>query len=208
MVIYSNKSKNKKNMIDPNKDPISSETAETTVDVVEQVSDSPERRSLVDRLKVPMGRAAARASEIVSGTVAMAVEQAPIVGGVVKEHAERIASGVSDTASKASEKVVSGYEAASEGAQKAWDRRDVVIAPVVEAAGGAYTEIVKPIGGDVLTALGREYGIEYEDKLKIRPVKFGRAALRAFRNPAGAAVTALGIAKKAATSSSVKMFVS
>ena len=199
--------KDNKKMTDPEQQPDELELAKPAV--IEQAPVSPERKDgffgairdlgalAVERVVEITPELISRAGEIVNSAKVEIASRAP----EVREQVEKVAGLVVD-------KVGEGYDATVDGARDVLRRSGELAGPIADIAKDTYVEVVKPIGGDVLTALGKEYGVEYEEKLKVKPVKLGRAVLRAIRNPVTALAGAASIAKKTATRSSVKMFVS
>jgi len=197
-------------MTNPNQLP--NEPELSTPAIIEQAPVSPERKGFLKKSIRDFGAQAleqvmesapgliARAGEIVDSAKDEIIRRAPEVRGQVEKVAGIVV-----------EKAVDGYDATVDGARDVLRRGGELASPVVDIAKDTYTEVVKPFAGDVLTAIGEEYGFDYDverkNKLKLRPIKFGRAAFSAIKNPAAALVGAVNIAKKTAKRSSVKMFV-
>ena len=186
-------------MTNPNQEPKQSEL---------EVSVSPERKGFFSKIKDLGVRAVEQVVELTPGALAMAGEIVDKTKDEIEKRTPEIRGQVERIAGAVADKAVEGYDAVSDSAQEVWQRRDELITPATEFATKAYDEVIKPIGGDVLTAVGKEYGIEYNNKLKVSPTKFGRGILGIARNPVGALTGAARIAKKTATRSSAKMFVS
>lgn len=185
-------------MTNPNQEPKQSEL---------EVSVSPERKGLFSKIKDLGVRAVEQVVELTPGALARAGEIVDKTKDEIEKRTPEIRGQVERIASAVADKAVEGYDAVSDSAQEAWQKRDELITPATEFATKAYDEVIRPIGGDVLTAVGKEYGIEYDDKLKVSPIRFGRGVLGVVRNPLGALTKAASIAKKTAKRSSVKMFV-
>ncbi len=143
---------------------------------------SPERMGLLDRLRIK--KSLGRVADVAGGLTTSAVERTRGSVDIVKDFA------------------LDSREAVSDGVHDVLERRS----DVVESAKKAVEKFqpVIDVGVDVVEAVVEPYGIEHDEKLKIRPFKFGRAALRAYMNPAGAGKRALRTAKKTALTSGVK----
>ncbi len=149
-----------------------------TISTVEIISDSPERESLLDRLRGPMGR---HVLEMAGVVLSQAVESA----NEIKERAGVIAGNVSD-------KVIEGYDIVSDKAQEVWDEHGD---QVIDVAKNVYGEVVVPVAVDMLKEAGGQFGVEVKKgKLDIKVGKLARGAIRAWKNP----TVLLGVAKDAA----------
>lgn len=178
-------------MTNPNQQPNEPELA--TPAVLEQAPASPERKGFFNTIRNLGAQAVEQVVELTPGALAKAEEIIDKTKDEIEKRVPEALGQVEKGAGAVADKAVESYGAVS--------------TPATEFAKKAYREVIEPIGGDVLTAVGEEYGIEYEDKLKIRPIKLGRGVLRAVGNPVGALTKAARIATKTTKRSTVKMLV-
>jgi hypothetical protein len=196
-------------MTNPNQLSNEPETKEPAI--IERASDSPERKGFFRAIRDLGAQALDQAFESAPGLIARAGEMVDSAKDEIVRRTPEVRGQVEKIAGVVADKAIDGYDATVEGTRDVLRRGGELASPVVDIAKDTYVEVVKPIGSDVLTALGKEYGVDYDverdNKLKIRPIKFGRAVLRAIKNPATALASAASIASNTAKRSSVKMFV-